>query len=83
MTYQTGCTPQRPSCFTKAHSSRLPPAKRATMTAASNGPNGTSGLLLGFKITNGQSAHDNRYASAKYSTRSCLAAQLRLAVPVV
>jgi hypothetical protein len=60
MTYQIGCTRQRASCRTKAHSSFLPPAKRETTTAAINGPNGTSGLLVGFKITNGQSAQDSR-----------------------
>jgi hypothetical protein len=45
--------------------SRLPPAHRATTTAAINGPKGTSGLLVGFKITNGQSAHEIRYARTK------------------
>jgi hypothetical protein len=57
--YQIGCTRQRVSCRSKVKSSRVPPAKRETTTAAIKGPNGTSGLLVGFKITNGQSAQDN------------------------
>src|SRR5215213_1675402 len=76
MRYQIGCTRQRVSWRSKAHSSFGPPASRETITAAISGPNGTSGLLVGFKITNGQSAHDSRYASVKYSSRSCRAAQL-------
>jgi hypothetical protein len=80
MTYQIGCTRQRVSCRSKSSSSLGPPANRETTTAAISGPKGTKGLLVGFKITNGQSAHNSRYARAKYSSRSWRAAQFRRSV---
>jgi hypothetical protein len=70
MAYQIGCTRQRVSCLSKAQSSLGPPARRATTTAAINGPNSTSGLLVGFKITNGQSTHEIRYAKTKNNSKS-------------
>jgi hypothetical protein len=56
--HKIGCARQRVSCRSKASSSLSSPTSRETSTAAINGPKRTSGLLSGFKITNGQLVHD-------------------------
>jgi hypothetical protein len=72
--YQPGCTTHRVKDPSKRATSWRPPAQAQTRTAASAGPNGTSGLLSGFARTSGQMLHERPNARSRYNPTRCLPA---------